>query len=74
MEKIYELLYEIRPENDFKESLNYIEDHLLDSLDIISLIALINEKYNIEVNPDDIVPENFIDAESISNMIKKYSS
>ena len=39
------MLDEIRPEFDYKESNNFIEDGLLDSFDIISLVNMIEEKY-----------------------------
>lgn len=71
MEKIYEILAEIRPENDFKSSEDFIEDGFLDSFDIITLIDIIEEKLGVKVEGTDIVPENFCSAKAICELVKK---
>ena len=45
MNHILSMLAEIRPEFDYEESENFIEDGMLDSFDIISLINMVEEKY-----------------------------
>lgn len=72
-DKIYEMLYEIRPENNFRNSCNFIQDVLLDSLNILDLVSMIEDEYQINISPKDIVPENFFCIESIKNMIEKSS-
>ena len=42
MEKIYEMLEEIKPEQDFRSSEDFIEDGMLDSFDIITLISMLS--------------------------------
>lgn len=71
METIFLMLSEIRPEFQFKESENFIEDGMLDSFDIISLVSMLEEKYNIKIDGLDIVPENFFTVETIMELIKK---
>lgn len=71
MERILELLYEIRPEIDFASTTNYIDQHLLDSLDIVMLISDIEEAYGIKIDVDDILPENFNTLEAILNLIER---
>lgn len=70
-EKIYAVLCGIRPENDFRASENFIEDQLLDSLDIVMLISELEEAFQIQVDALDIVPENFDCVESICELVKK---
>ena len=70
-EEIMEMLTELRPEFDFEDSEDFIEDGLLDSFDIVSLISMIEEKYDITVDGLDVVPENFGSVEAISNLIEK---
>jgi len=65
MDKIYSILKELRPEYDFHDSNNYIEDGLLESYDIIALIAELEYQFNITIDVNDIIPENFSNAESI---------
>lgn len=71
MKDILDMLAELRPEFDFAESDNYIEDGLLDSFDIVSLTSMLEEKYNITIDGLDIVPENFATAEAIAGLVKK---
>lgn len=71
MEKIYEILAEVKPENDYKSSSDFIEDGLLDSFDVITLIDIIEERFSVKVDGMDIVPENFCSAEAIAELINK---
>lgn len=71
MEKIYSILEELRPEFDFHSSNNFIEDGLLDSFDMVSLISELENAYNILIDALDIVPENFSSVEAISEIVKK---
>jgi acyl carrier protein len=71
MEEILAILEDLRPEFDFKESENFIDDGYLDSFDILTLISEIEEKYNISIDGLDVVPENFETVETIANLIKK---
>ena len=71
MEKIYVILQELRPEFNFYESDNFIEDGFLDSFDKVSLISSLEEEYEILIDGLDILPENFCNVEAIANVIKK---
>lgn len=71
MSSIKKMLDELRPEFDFTESENFIEDGYLDSFDIVSLISMIEEEYHIVIDGLEIIPENFINLEAIKNLIIK---
>lgn len=71
MEQIKEMLNEIRPEFNFDESENFIEDGYLDSFDIVSLISMLEEKFDISIDGLDIVPENFISYDAMVALVKK---
>lgn len=71
MEEIYVMLEELRPEFDFRNSENFVEDGYLDSFDLISLISVVEERYSISIDGLDIVPENFENAEKIVMLIKR---
>lgn len=70
-EEIIIILSQIRPEIDFTQSVDFMENEMLDSLDIIRLVSELDEKYGFSINGADIVPENFTDLEAICNLIKK---
>ena len=71
MEKIYSILSSLRPELDFRNSKNFIEEGLLDSFDVVSLVSGLEEQYNILIDALDILPENFGSAEAIAEIVKK---
>lgn len=71
MDAIYEILEELRPEFDFKESKDFIEDGLLDSFDIISLVSELEDKFDVLIDALDILPENFNSVDAIMQVIKK---
>ena len=70
-EQIMSMLNELRPEFDFADSEDFVMDGLLDSFDIISLVSMLEEKYECKVDGLDIVPENFSSVDSIITMVKK---
>lgn len=71
MEKILELLKEIRPEFDFKNSTDFIEDGYLDSFDIAALVEMIENAFGIIIDGLDVLPENFHNIDSILEVIEK---
>ena len=73
MERIIEILKRIRPDIDV-ESMNFIEDGSLDSLDTLRLISELEEKYSITIESGDIVPENFANIDAISKLINRLKS
>ncbi len=70
-EEIMAMLAELRPEFDFKDSDDFVMDGLLDSFDIISLVSMLEEKYNVKVDGLEIVPENFASVDAIIALVKK---
>lgn len=71
MEEIYKMLEELRPEFDFRESDNFIDDGYLDSFDLVTLISELEEQFHISIDGLDIIPENFESADTIHKLIKK---
>ena len=69
--QVISILSEIRPEYDFSQDLNFIEEGMLDSLDMVTLVNGLDEKFSISIDGDDIVPENFSSLELIVNLLKK---
>jgi acyl carrier protein len=70
--KLYLILENIRPEVDFRSTTNFISEGYLDSFDIVSLVAAIDEEYNISIDGTDILPENFETIDSISSLVTKF--
>ena len=72
MKKIVDMLKELRPEFDFTTSQNFIEDGMIDSFDVVSLVSMMDKEYNIKIKGREVVPENFSNLESIKALLKKY--
>ena len=71
-EKIMEILTGLRPECDFENSENFIEEGLLDSMDIVALVDSVEEEYGITIPGTAISAKNFSNLDSIVELIQKY--
>ena len=71
MESLIEILEELHPEVDFEEHKSLIDDKVLDSFDIITLISEIHDEYDVRVPVDEIIPENFNSALSLYSLIQR---
>ena len=70
-EKIVVILNGLRPEFDFNEPVNFIEEGMLDSLDVINLVNELDSTFGISIDGVDVLPENFSSLESIIGLLKK---
>ncbi len=68
---IVEILTELRPEFVFTEDVDFIEEGMLDSFDVVSLVDELEEKFDIKIEGVDVIPENFSTIESIIALLKK---
>jgi len=71
MNELMEILEELRPDVDFENETGLIANGILDSFDIVSLVGELNDAFDIEVKPTDLVPENFNSAQAILAMVEK---
>lgn len=71
MEQLLRIMCEIRPDVDFEKETKLIDDSVLDSFDIISIVGEVNEQYSIEINVNDLVPENFNSLSALFQLIQK---
>ena len=67
MEKLIEILEDLNPEVDYYTCTNIIDGHYLDSLAILSLVAEIEEEFDVV----EIIPSNFNSAQSLWALIEK---
>lgn len=71
MEKLLEILRDICPDVDFENETALIDDGLIESLDLVSIVNEIIAEFDVEINVDDLLPEHFNSAESILALIHK---
>jgi acyl carrier protein len=70
-EKIVEILTDLRPEFDFTEDVDFIEEGMLDSFDIVSLVDELETNFGIKIQGIDVIPENFSTLDKIETLLKK---
>lgn len=71
MEKLLEILQELKPGVDFEGNTHLIDDGILESLEIITLASELNDEFDVEITVADVLPENFNSAEAIWKMIER---
>lgn len=71
MEQLMKILKELRPEVDFDHEDKLIDNGVLDSFDLVALVGEINEVFDVEVEVEDMEPENFNSAKSMYAMIER---
>ena len=71
MEQLIEILKDIQPDVDYEHCEDLIDGHYLNSLAIISLIAEIEEAFDVTVPAVEIVPANFNSAQKMMAMIER---
>lgn len=70
-EKLMEILKELKPEVNFQQETALIDEAILDSFDLVSLVGEINDVFEIEISFDDIEPENFNSVAGMLELIEK---
>jgi acyl carrier protein len=71
MKSLAEILKEIRPEFDFTASEDFIADGMLDSFDMVTLVATLDKTYGISIPGTEILPENFKNIAAIASLLRK---
>ena len=69
MKSLSDILKEIRPEFDFTASSDFIADGMLDSFDMVTLVATLDKTYGISIQGTDILPENFKNLQTIEALL-----
>ena len=71
MERLIEILEDIQPQADYETCTTLIDDHILDSMSIIALVAELEEEFDVTIPTVEIVPANFNSAQAIYDMITR---
>lgn len=71
-EKFKAILAEVNRDILDNPDCDLVEDGIIDSLCIMSLIAKCEDSFDIDFDPADIIPDNFNSAEKIWGLIEKY--
>lgn len=73
METLVSILKDLHPEVDFEKETGLIDNGILNSFDIVSIIAEVDDTMGVTIPADEIVPENFNSAAALNELIERLS-
>lgn len=71
IQDLYEILRGLHPEADVENCETLIDDKILDSFDIVTLITEISSEFDVSIPAGEIVPENFNSAKALFALIER---
>jgi len=71
MDEIIAILKELHPDVDYETNTSLVDDRIIDSFDIISIVAEIDDRLDVQIPAEEIVPENFNSAKALADLVKK---
>jgi acyl carrier protein len=71
MDTLLEILQDLHPEIDFETCDTLVDDKIIDSFDISSIVSEINEEFDVMIPAEEIIPENFNSAEALYDLIQR---
>ena len=71
MEQLIEIMQNLHPDVDFETYEGLVDDGILDSLDIVTLITDINDVFDVSIPAEEILPENFNSAAALWELIER---
>ena len=69
--ELREILEDIRPDVDFETEEQLIDGGVLDSFDIVTLVAEINARLDIAIPAEELIPENFNSAKALAELLTR---
>ena len=70
-EKMLAILHQARPDVDFEKEEKLIDEGILDSFDIIAIVSEFNEEFEVDIDVDDLEPENFNTVDAMLELVKR---
>ena len=71
MEKLIEILEDIQPDADYENCTTLIDDGILESFAILSIVGEFEDEFDISITPAEIIPENFNSAKALWAMVQR---
>ena len=71
MEDLLEILGELHPEIDFETEDALIDDKVLDSFDVVTIVAEVKNEFDVSIPAEEMIPENFNSAQALWDLIER---
>ena len=73
MDELIEILKDLHSDVDFETCTTLIDDKILDSFDIVSIVSEVDDKFDVAIPAKELIPENFISAKALWDLISRLS-
>ena len=71
MEELLNILAELHPDVDFTTEEHLIDNKILDSFDIVTLVAEIDGAFDVAIPAEELIPENFNSAKALWALVER---
>ncbi|MBR1828196.1 MAG: acyl carrier protein [Atopobiaceae bacterium] len=71
LEDVIEILQDVEEDVDYENCTTLIDDRVLDSFDILSIISALNDEFDISIPAKDVIPENFNSAAAMRDIVQR---
>ena len=71
MDELIEILKDLHSAVDFDTCTTLIDDKILDSFDIVSIVSEVNDRFDVAIPAKELVPENFNSAKALWDLITR---
>lgn len=70
-EEILDILQELHEDVDFEAERAMVDDKILDSFDLVTLVTELGDAFDVDITAKDFIAENFNDVDSLTEMIAR---
>ena len=71
MDELLEILEDLHDDVDFTTCTTLIDDKILDSFDIVTIVAEVNNVFDVQIPAEELKPENYNSAKSLYALIER---
>lgn len=71
MDELIDILKDLHSDVDFETCTTLIDDKILDSFDIVSIVSEVNDRFDVTIPAKELVPENFNSAKALWDLISR---
>ena len=71
MDELLEILKDLHDDVDYETCTTLIDDRILDSFDIVTRVAEVDDKLDVQIPPEELIPENFNSASALWALIQR---
>jgi len=71
LEDVIEILEDVEEDVDYENETALVDNRVLDSFDILSIISALNDEFDISIPAKDVIPENFNSAAAMRDLVQR---